>query len=156
MRKLCAALIVFSILLSGCKSSTDATEIPINTKQNTETEVSKQENAVPQFTPLDESEYEGILKEMIKLINQHAQYVNAKDEEKFQELFDNQDYGLPSFEVLGLVVDEFQPMKGNQGLVSILLTIKPLEDNRLIEELKFWYYIALNEEEGKWKIMSID
>ncbi|MGG3284477.1 hypothetical protein [Paenibacillus solani] len=156
MKKLRAAIIIFIIFiifLSGCRS---ATEIPINMEQKTGTEVPDPEYAVPQFTPLDESEYEGIQKEMIKLINQHVQYVNAKDEEKFKELFDNQDYGLPSFEVLGLVVDEFQPMKGNQGLVSILLTIKPLEGNRLIEELKFWYYIALNEEEGKWKIMSID
>lgn len=153
MKKLCAALIVFSILLSGCRS---ATEMPINMEQNTDTEVPKQENAVPHFTPLDESKYEGIQKEMVKLINLHAQYVNERDEEKFKELFDNQDYGLPTFEIMGLKVDEFQEMKRNQGLVSILLTIKPLEDNKLIEELKFWFYIALNEEEGKWKIMSID
>ncbi|MGG4343705.1 hypothetical protein [Paenibacillus lautus] len=153
MKKLCVIIIVFSILLSGCKSTT---EIPTNTEQKIETEVPKQENDVPQFTPLDESKYDGIQKEMIKLINLHAKYVNLKDEEKFKELFDNQDQGLPSFEILGLKVDEFKEMKGNQGLVTIMLNVKPLEDNMLNEELKFWYYIALNEEEGKWKIMSID
>ncbi|KOP64811.1 hypothetical protein AMS62_05770 [Bacillus sp. FJAT-18019] len=119
-------------------------------------EVAEPENSVPQFTPLDESKYEGIHKEMVKLINLHAQYVNAKDEEKFKELFNYQDYGLPSFEVLGLEIEKFHEMEGNQGLVSMILTIKPHEDNSLNEDLKFWYYIALNEEEGKWKIMSID
>ncbi|MBT2765794.1 hypothetical protein [Paenibacillus sp. ISL-20] len=153
MKKLCAAIIVFSILLSGCRSTT---EIPTNTEQKTWTEVPKQENDVTQFTPLDESKYEGTQKEMIKLINLYAKYVNLKDEDKFKELFDNQDYGLPSFEILGLEVDEFQQMKGNQGNVSIKLTVKSLEDNMLNEERKFWYYISFNEEEGKWKIMSID
>ncbi|KOR87872.1 hypothetical protein [Paenibacillus solani] len=119
-------------------------------------EVPKQENAVPSFTPLDESKYEGIQKEMVKLINLHAQYVNEQDEERFKELFNYQDYGLPSFEVLGLEIEDFHEMEGNQGLVSMILTIKPHEDNSLNEDLKFWYYIALNEEEGKWKIMSID
>lgn len=153
MKKLSAAIIVFSILLSGCRSTT---AIPTNTEQKTGTEVSERENDVPQFTPLDESNYEGAQKEMIKLINLHAKYTNLKDEEKFKELFDNQDYGLPSFEILGLEVDEFKQMKGNQGNMSIIVTVKSLEDKMLIEERKFWYYIALNEEEGKWKIKSID
>lgn len=153
MKKLCAAIIVFSILLNGCRSTT---EIPTNTEQKTGTEVPKQENDVTQFTPLDESKYEGTQKEMIKLINLYAKYVNLKDEDKFKELFDNQDYGLPSFEILGLEVDEFQQMKGNQGNVSIKLTVKSLEDNILNEERKLWYYISFNEEESKWKIMSID
>jgi len=153
MKKLCAAIIVFSILLSGCMSTR---EILVNTEQRTGTEISRQEDAVPSFTPLDESKYEGIQKEMVKLINVHAQYVNEQDEERFKELFNYQDYGLPSFEIMGLKVDEFQEMKGNQGLVSILLTIKPHEGNGLNEDLKYWYHIALNEEEGKWRIMSID
>lgn len=153
MKKLCAAIIIFSILLSGCMSTR---EILVNTEQKTGTEVPELDYAVPQFTPLDESKYDGTQKEMVKLINLHAQYVNEKDEEKFKELFDNQDYSLPSFEVLGLQVDEFHEMKGNQGLVSMILTIKPHEGNGLNEDLKYWYHIALNEEEGKWKIMSID
>ncbi|TVX87222.1 hypothetical protein [Paenibacillus agilis] len=150
MKRLCTAAIAAVVLLSGCsqKETTPSIEKVQGEKPSTPVQTEFQ------FTPLDESKYEGTEKEMIKLVNLHAKYVNNKDETNFKKLFHNQDYRLPSYEVLKNELHEFRDMKQTQGYVAIKRTSRSLKTNEVIEGYSV-YFISCNKK-GAWKINGID
>ncbi|MBD8501194.1 hypothetical protein [Paenibacillus arenosi] len=151
IKRLCIAAIAIGVLLSGC-SQKETTTPPIEKEQGEKP--STPEQTENQFTPLDESKYEGIENEMIKLVNLHAKYVNTKDETNFKKLFHNQDYKLPSYEVLKNEMHEFRDMKQTQGYVAVKRTSRSLETNGVIEGYSV-FFISSNKK-GEWKINGID
>ncbi|WCF08265.1 hypothetical protein NDS46_29110 [Paenibacillus thiaminolyticus] len=105
---------------------------------------------------LDESKYEGMQKEMIKLVNLYAKYTNERDEENFKRLFHpRRNYELPTMEILKMEVGEFKVIKETEGSVSIIMTKKSLKEKQVDEDMLSWYHILPNKA-GEWKIIDID
>ncbi|TVX92360.1 hypothetical protein [Paenibacillus agilis] len=153
MKKLCIAAIAAGVLLSGC-SQKETTIQP--THQVQEEKPSTPEQTELQYVPIDENKYDGIEKEMIKLVNLHAKYVNERNESSFKELYQDPDrFDLPPSEILKIEVNEFHNMKHTQGYVSVNITYRVLETKE-VTTLSPNFFIAQGKESKEWNIVDLD
>ncbi|WP_028593348.1 hypothetical protein [Paenibacillus assamensis] len=150
------------VVVSGCgaennqkKGDGENPQTVVEQKKNQEMEQPKVNLEDIVYTPIDESKYEGMELEMIKLVNLYAKYVNTRDENKFKQIHRDSHFKLPNFKVSDMKVIEFHHMKPTQGYVSVEMTRARFE-SREIETDRPNFFIAQNKETKQWYIVDLD
>ncbi|TVX91759.1 hypothetical protein [Paenibacillus agilis] len=154
-------LLTSLIVVSGCgavqnqKTEGGNQQTVAEQEKNQETEQPKVNLEDIVYTPIDESKYEGMELEMIKLVNLHAKYVNERDHNNFKQIRQSPDVNLPNYKVMNFEILEFSNMKKTQGYVSVNMTYVGFE-SKVVESGIRNFFIAQNKETKKWFVKDVD